>query len=165
MADDIIQFSPGGKVTAEETNENNLLLKEWALDNSQSEAYIDGKIATLTSNLNSQISSLNTQIGNINGQITNLNNNKLSATQSISGNGYIKLSNGVIVQWGTGTMKNANTTITFPTPFTFIARVCITKCTNSDARTEDWWVKSVTTTNFVVRSSETDGLHYIAVGY
>lgn len=62
MADDIIQFSPGGKVTAEETNENNLLLKEWALDNSQSEAYIDGKIATLTSNLNQQISSLNSQI-------------------------------------------------------------------------------------------------------
>jgi outer membrane murein-binding lipoprotein Lpp len=79
MADDIIQFAPGGKVTAEETNENNLLLKEWALDNSQSEAYIDGKIATLTSNLNSQISSLNSQISSLNTQINTVNNQTKSA--------------------------------------------------------------------------------------
>lgn len=178
MADDIIQFAPGGKVTAEETNENNLLLKEWALDNSQSEAYIDGKIATLTSNLNSQISSLNSQIATkaplssptLTGTVKVPNSATAgtaiaTAAISKSASGYIKMGNGIIIQWGTGTMKNANTTITFPTPFASTARVCITKCTNSDGRTEDWWVKSVTKTNFVVRSSETDGLHFIAIGY
>jgi hypothetical protein len=178
MADDIIQFAPGGKVTAEETNENNLLLKEWALDNSQSEAYIDGKIATLTSNLNSQISSLNSQIATkaplsnptLTGTVKVPNSAEVGtavATAAISkaGNGYVKFGNGIMIQWGTGSMKNANTTITFPTAFGSTARVSLTKVTNSDSRTEDWWVKSVTKTNFVVRSSETDGLHYIAVGY
>ena len=79
MADDIIQFAPGGKVTAEETNENNLLLKEWALDNSQSEAYIDGKISTLTNNLNSQISSINTQLA----KKANINNPTFTGTVKV----------------------------------------------------------------------------------
>ena len=112
MADDIIQFAPGGKVTAEETNENNLLLKEWALDNSQSEAYIDGKIATLTSNLNSQISSLNSQIATkaplSNPTLTGTVKVPNSATAgtaiataaiSKSASGYVKLGNGIIIQW------------------------------------------------------------------
>ena len=112
MADDIIQFAPGGKVTAEETNENNLLLKEWALDNSQSEAYIDGKIATLTANLNQQISSLNSQITTkaplsnptLTGTVKVPNNAAVgtavaTAAISKSSSGYIKLGNGIIIQW------------------------------------------------------------------
>jgi hypothetical protein len=131
MADDIIQFAPGGKVTAEETNENNLLLKEWALDNSQSEAYIDGKIATLTNNLNSQISSLNSQIAakapssnpTLTGTVKVPNNAAVGtaiATAAISkaGNGYVKFGNGIIIQWGRITMKHRTVmTITFPTSF------------------------------------------------
>lgn len=133
MANDIIQFSPGGKVTAEETNENNLLLKEWALDNSQSEAYIDGKIATLTSNLNSQISSINTQIGNC---------VKTSGNQTVAGKkyftayeddntpittvkiskkekGYLKMGNGLIIQWGyySGQINNNTVEVSLPVAF------------------------------------------------
>lgn len=66
MADrDIIQFNEGDKLTIEETNQNNLLLKEWALDNSASEAYIDSKMAELNNSINQQISSINNQITNL----------------------------------------------------------------------------------------------------
>jgi hypothetical protein len=178
MADDIIQFAPGGKVTAEETNENNLLLKEWALDNSQSEAYIDGKIATLTTNLNSQISSLNSQIATkaplsnpaLTGTVKVPNNAAVgtaiaTAAISKSGNGYLKMGNGIIIQWGTASVPQGTTTVSFPTAFGSVARVCISKCTNSNNITEDWHLKSVSKTNFVARSTETDNINWIAIGY
>lgn len=134
MADDIIQFSPGAKVTAEETNENNLLLKEWALDNSQSQTYINSKITELQNALNGQISSLNTQIskkaniasptftGTV--KVPNSTTNGTAIAQagvSKAGNGYLKMGNGIILQWGA--IKHANngdvqsTSITFKTPF------------------------------------------------
>lgn len=99
MADrDIIQFNEGDKLTIEETNQNNLLLKEWALDNSASEAYIDSKMAELSTSLDASISSINTQISALNGQI----NNKISGTAdtATAGKGYEYLSNGVLIQWG-----------------------------------------------------------------
>lgn len=75
MADDdndIIQFSVGDKVTAEITNQNNLLLKQWALDNSASEDYIDEKMAELSETYSSQIDGINSQISSVNNQITSL---------------------------------------------------------------------------------------------
>lgn len=85
MADrDIIQFNEGDKLTIEETNQNNLLLKEWALDNSASEAYINTKMAELQISLNASITSINTQISSLNNQISGLNttlNNKGYVTQ------------------------------------------------------------------------------------
>lgn len=73
MADrDIIQFNEGDKLTIEETNQNNLLLKEWALDNSASEAYIDSKMAELSTSLNTSITSINTQISSLNNQVSGL---------------------------------------------------------------------------------------------
>ena len=158
MAEDIIQFSPGEKVTAEETNENNLLLKEWALDNSASEAYIDGKIATLTNNLNGQISSINTQISSINSQIST----KLSATTSKNASGYIKFSNGVIIQWG----NFSNGTNTFPTAFTAYAKVAVS---GEYSWNQKCYITSVHNTYFTVSDntspSQTPIKMYVAVGY
>ena len=142
--------------------------------NAQSGVAIEGELSAI----DSEISSINTALGNkapsanptLTGTVKVPNSATAGtavATAAISkaGNGYVKFGNGILIQWGTGSMKNANTTITFPTAFGSVARISLTKVTNSDGRTEDWWVKSVTKTNFVVRSSETDGLHYIAVGY
>lgn len=57
-------------------------------------------------------------------------------TNSKSGNGYIKLPNGLILQWGnTGVVTaNVQVTVTFPIAFTTIARVGgITTCSGTDA--------------------------------
>lgn len=52
--------------------------------------------------VNSNISSINTQISSINTQMSNINSSKLSVAKSgTSGDiGYVKFSNGLIVQWG-----------------------------------------------------------------
>lgn len=89
MADrDIIQFHEGDKLTIEETNQNNLLLKEWALDNRASETYINTKMAELEASLNASISSINTQISGLN---TTLNNK-----------GYVKQSGQDLTSVGIG---------------------------------------------------------------
>ena len=185
MADDIIQFAPGGKVTAEETNENNLLLKEWALDNSQGEAYIDGKIATLTSNLNSQISSLNSQIATkaplanptLTGTVKVPNNAAVGtaiATAAISktSNGYVKLGNGLIVQWGrVNISSDTSSTITFPTAFSSSTSYTIIKNYQSshdtEARDREVSFYSQTATKATTWSSkaDTNGFSWLAIGY
>lgn len=101
MADDIIQFSPGAKVTAEETNENNLLLKEWALDNTASEAYIDNKIDTLTENLNNQILLLDSSTVKTTGNQTIAGNKTFSGTTTLNGNvAGSTAAKATITQWG-----------------------------------------------------------------
>lgn len=186
MADDIIQFSPGGKVTAEETNENNLLLKEWALDNSQSEAYIDGKIATLTTNLNSQISSINTQIGNC---------VKTSGNQTVAGkkyftayaddntpittvkiskgkNGYLKMGNGLIIQWMNvdKAASNGIVTKTWPTAFSntnYVISRNINYNTTSTSSVPDreFAVYKKSASQFSYYAYDTFAEMFIAVGY
>lgn len=162
MADDIIQFSPGAKVTAEETNENNLLLKEWALDNTESQAYIDAKMTQLTNDLNNQIGAINTQISSLNTQISSINSSKISATQSKGSKGYVKFSNGIIIQWGTyAAGKN-----TFATAFSSYARVTISGDYSWNQRN---YVSKVEKSYFEVSSntsaSQTPTKHFIAVGY
>lgn len=182
MSEDITLFNAGDKVTAEETNKNNQLLKGWALDDKATQSWVTSQLSSLSSTLTSQINSVSNGAVKTTGNQSIAGNKTFSGTVKIpnsaaagtavstaaiskGGNGYVKFGNGIIIQWGTGTMKNANTTITFPIAFNSVARVSLTKVTNSDGRTEDWWIKSVTKTNFVVRSSETDGNHWIAIGY
>ncbi len=113
--DDIIQFNEGDKLTIEETNHNNLLLKGWALDNSASQAYINTKMAELSTSLNASITSINTQISSLNNQISGLNNSALKQTAfSKSNNGYLKMSNGLIIQWGYFTAPSYRTTKEIP---------------------------------------------------
>lgn len=187
MADDIIQFAPGGKVTAEETNENNLLLKEWALDNSQSQAYIDSKIATLTTNLNSQISSLNSQITTkapttnptLTGTVKVPNNAAVgtaiaTAAISKSASGYLKMGNGIIIQWGkmyvTGSYDFR--TITFPTAYT-TANVCVMTQQNYNTINSEWsngqHTKNISNTGFSFSKNFGSNVYgeyrWVAIGY
>lgn len=89
------------------------------------------------------------------------------ATAAISkaGNGYVKFGNGIQICWGTGSMKNADTTITFPSAFASTVRVTLTKVRSDTGRSEDWFIKSQSKTSFIPRSSENDKLSYIAIGY
>ena len=99
--EDIIQFSVGDKVTAEITNQNNLLLKQWALDNSASEDYIDEKMAELSETYSSQIEGINSQISSVNQQITNLNSSAVKTTSitKSQAEGEWKLSNNMTFKW------------------------------------------------------------------
>ena len=85
--------------------------------------------------------------------------------QSKAANGYIKFGSGVQICWGTGSMKNGDTTITFPNAFGTTARVAMTKVRSDNGRSEDWWITSQSKASFKPRSSETDSLSYIAIGY
>lgn len=88
-----------------------------------------------------------------------------TAAISKAANGYVKFGNGVQICWGTGSMKNGDTTITFPSAFASTARVAMTKVRSNNGRSEDWWITSQSKTSFKPRSSETDSLSYIAIGY
>ena len=90
-------FNVGDKVTAEETNDNNETLQSWINDHSSTEAYIDAKMAELSTSLDASISSINTQISTLNSGLAS----KLSAAYTnTSGLGCIKLSNKWCIQWG-----------------------------------------------------------------
>lgn len=183
MTDELKLFTAGEKITANDTNDNNRYLENLASDTAGTlQAYIDSELSTISNTLTNSITSLSNSVVKLSGTQTitgkktfsvaaygtaSAADNSLLTNVKISkaGNGYVKLGNGLIIQWGTGTMQYNDTTITFPTAFTTTARVCMTKCQDTTRRTEDWWIRKVTKTNFVVRSSETDGLQYVAIGY
>jgi len=57
----------------------------------------------------------------------NVSSNTLSVgTSSSAANGYSRLTNGLLFQWGNVSVTNANTTVTFPVPFTNIFQVTAT---------------------------------------
>lgn len=167
MADDIIQFSPGAKVTAEETNENNLLLKEWALDNSESQAYINAKMTQLTNDLNNQIGAINTQISSLNTQISSINNSKISAAISKTAKGYILFSNGMLIQWGHYAVTSNNQSVTFLKPFSNTNYFAYATFEDKSSRLQNSWgfptSKGASGCKFVLEAGNSVG--WIAIGY
>ena len=176
MAEDIKQFNPGDKLTADDTNANNLLLKQWALDNSASEAYINTKMAQLASELGAQITSINTQISSLNSQISSINNSKISATQSskTASKGYVKFSNGMIIQWGRegGMGKDTSKSVYLPT------NVSTTNYTVSGSsnyaqsagdKRSSWFVTGLNKGSFTLNSrfeqSSNNTIYWTAVGF
>ena len=176
MADDIKQFNPGDKLTADDTNANNLLLKQWALDNSASEAYINTKMAQLSSELGAQITSINTQISSINSQISGLNNSKISATQSskTASKGYVKFSNGMIIQWGregsmgNGTSKSVNLPTNFSTTNYTVGGSSNYVQSAGDKRSS-WYVTGLNKGSFTLNSrfeqSSNNTIYWVAIGF
>ena len=90
--------------------------------------------------------------------------NSIVTTEGISkgANGYVKLGNGIIIQWGDG----YSNPVTFPTPFSSTA--VVTGSPTYNGRTQDGhgYVWNITTTSFEYRC-DNDMLPYrwIAVGY
>lgn len=103
-------FNVGDKVTAEETNDNNETLQSWINDHSSTEAYIDAKMAELSTSLDASISSINTQISSLNNQISGLNNSALKISEKSWDDHYIIFTNGYKIQWGTAKISGYNNT-------------------------------------------------------
>lgn len=93
--------------------------------------------------------------------------NSIVTTTAISksGNGYVKLGNGIIIQWGNSSTPN---TVTFPTAFTSTPQVVIS--TSHSEKKDDARVSStynVTKTSFKSHryGSEVFPFRWIAIGY
>jgi len=86
-------------------------------------------------------------------------------TESKSGNGYVTLPSGIIIQWGEETMPTSTTTFTFSIPFpnyTFYVGGSITEFGNCP-------IWSFTTTDFKATTDSTattaSKFHWVAIGY
>lgn len=86
-------------------------------------------------------------------------------------NGYYKLGNGLIIQWGQDVFEGSSTTITLPTAFTS-TNYSISHCAIDESGTYcvGMLVESKTTTNFVAHGWNTSGRvrttdFWIAIGY
>lgn len=101
-------------------------------------------------------------------EVSNIANSKLSATTG--GNGYIRFSNGLIIQWGYIGISGDPQTVTTSLPTAFSNtnyRVCVTA-----TGMNDWWNEwglgtlSKSTTNFsVYAKTKNKPLEWIAIGY
>lgn len=168
MTDELKIFQAGDKITADETNDNNRYLLGVAQDTSgELQNYIDTQLNQFQNNLNTQISSINTQIAETNANVTSLANSKLSATQSKGGNGYVKFSNGIIIQWGHLSVGYTNPWVTFPTAFTTTNYFAYATFENITGHLQNSWgfpsYKSTTGCNFTIESGNYIG--WLAVGY
>lgn len=80
---------------------------------------------------------------------------------------YVKLGNGLILQWGTfGSSNNQKHTITLPTPFSNTDYVVVatqqrTETNNFDA---NWHVLSKATTSFSIKG-QSSSMNWLAIGY
>ena len=85
-----------------------------------------------------------------------------------SGNGYVKLGNGIIIQWGNRTLNTGSTTINLPTPFSFTGYsvAAIRNSGETTTKSIDFWLRSPQlTTSFNIYSVDIIGIRWIAIGY
>ena len=86
-------------------------------------------------------------------------------------NGYVKLGNGLIIQWGLVTnMSNCRATVNFPIPFTDIPQVTTTSDYSGVADGYNSYVSNISSTSFyaynkMYGSSLNCWVRWIAVGY
>ena len=94
------------------------------------------------------------------------NQGYLTATESKSGDGYVKFSNGIIIQWGT--ISSNTTSATLPTPFTTTDyRVVLVASPSNGSATYNAVLDggSLTTTGFEIGVSSTVSAKWIAIGW
>lgn len=85
------------------------------------------------------------------------------AGKSLSANGYVELSNGLIIQWGTGTPSGGTLAVTFPIAFP-------TRCGGISAITVaggavQTWISSPSTSGVNISNTSSTTVFWIAVGY
>jgi hypothetical protein len=86
---------------------------------------------------------------------------------SKSQNGYVKLGNGIILQWRFNSLSSDGTTITFPTSFTS-TNYGIAICGHYSAKYNDFGCRlgSMTSSNFkAYRTTALNGMRWVAMGY
>ncbi|MBR0535823.1 MAG: hypothetical protein IIX14_05535 [Clostridia bacterium] len=71
-----------------------------------------------------------------------------TVSKSKTGNGYYKLGNGLIIQWGTVPNTSANGTVTYPTPFSSLSRVATSITDSGTTEPRVIRIYDTSTTNF-----------------
>lgn len=86
--------------------------------------------------------------------------------RSLTGNGYVKLPSGLIIQWGNSVINTSDTTITFPISFANGCFAVIPNCRNVSSFYAVR-VGNIANANFVAaqNSATAQSLQWIAVGY
>lgn len=81
--------------------------------------------------------------------------------------GYIKLGNGIIIQWGHINEVNGGYTETFATAFSISNPIVMIMRTSSASTTTNvnYWTRGESATNFNAYTSAATGINYIAIGY
>lgn len=173
MTDYLINFSPGESIKASDANSNNQYLLDKLSDNAQSlRTYLEAQIGILQSNISSVQKTLQNNLDNLTEKVTELEEDMPEISKGQKG--YIKFSNGFIIQWGrvTGMGNGTAINVVLPTPFTSVNYSVGGSDdyaqTNGDKRST-WRIINPTTTGFTIQSYfEQSGGHviyWIAVGY
>ena len=90
----------------------------------------------------------------------------LTATVSKNTKGYIKFSNGVIIQWGHISSANGAYEESFATSFTSTPVVTVTRVSGSTTTSNaNVWIRGRNTTKFNIYTSAATGVSWIAIGY
>lgn len=140
MADELIVFIDGEKITAEDTNDNNRYLAKLNSESAQAlQNYLNTELSKINNNVSSQISAVKTQTVNLTGNQTITGTKTFSnapkvpnsatvgtpvttaaisktATQNTSA--CVKFGNGLIIQWMKFTQNQDEQVHTWKIPFT-----------------------------------------------
>lgn len=100
---------------------------------------------------------------------TALNNKLTNPNFSLNKNGYMKLSNGLTLQWGE--VRSSNTrehTVTFPLAYTTLYTVVATYYNNSNDNTKEWNIRYENNTGFSIKKNSgevaSSGCNWMAIG-
>lgn len=151
----VAKESDGTACTLNGTADGSLSWGSKDISNPIKDASISGKTITLTFADNSTKT------------LTTQDTTGLTATQSKAQNGYVKFSNGLIIQWGQ-IAGNSNTrhTITLPTAFTSTNyTVCSANTTYADSAPWGATIEQTTTTTFKIFQVHKQKIWWIAIGY
>lgn len=89
----------------------------------------------------------------------------LGGDQNVASNGYLKLPNGLIVQWGSVTLNTGGIWVPYPVGFPNAAFRTIVGCANAGALTDVGWGIPADRNGFTGFAVGPAGAHYIAVGW
>lgn len=89
----------------------------------------------------------------------------LGGDQNVASNGYLKLPNGLIVQWGSVTLNTGGIWVPYPVGFPNAAFRTIVGCANAGALTDVGWGTPADRNGFTGFAVGLAGAHYIAVGW
>jgi hypothetical protein len=124
---------------------------------------VDNTISTRTLSSNNIVS--NNATFNANVVANNMTVSSMNVgTSSISANGFSRLPNGLLLQWGSVAATTANTTVTFSTPFSVAPYSFQGTPLNASATNAIFVVRSINSTAAVVRCSTNVTVTYIVLG-
>lgn len=167
MADYLKNFKEGEDIKASETNSNNQFLLDKISDNNSAiTQYLEGELGKINSTISSGDATLQNNINNL----SNTVDRKLEASMIQGGNGYCRLSNGLIIQWGYSNLWQADsryTNIFYPIPFSgqYTYRVTVSGLNGGMSNDRSSWIISQSATGCIAANAQGGiGQNWIAIG-